>query len=385
MVAPKKVNEENKCICLVVHSLQAGGMERVMAELAHYFVKKEIANVHLILYGINRDIFYAIPEKVTLHSPPFAFDDSHRLRSTVKTLNYLRQKIKAINPDAVLSFGEYWNSFVLIATLGTGYPVFVSDRSQPDKSLGKVQDKVRKWLYPKAKGIIAQTEKAKKIFQSLYHHSNITVIGNPIREITQQEELIGKENIVLMVGRLIASKHQDKLIDLFVKINNPYWKLVIVGYDHLKQNHLHRLQQLVKQLGAEDKVVLAGKQNNVEQYYLQSKIFAFTSSSEGFPNVVGEAMSAGLPVVAFDCIAGPSEMIEDNENGYLIPLFNYEMFQEKLAELMLDENKREQFGFAARKSIERFAVDNIGEAFFRFILPDAVRGENNFGEINKTQ
>ena len=96
-------------------------------------------------------------------------------------------------------------------------------------------------------------------------------------------------------------------------------------------------------------------------------------------------MSAGLPVVAFDCIAGPSEMIEDNENGYLIPLFNYEMFQEKLAELMLDENKREQFGFAARKSIERFAVDNIGEAFFRFILPDAVRGEDNFGEINKTQ
>jgi GalNAc-alpha-(1->4)-GalNAc-alpha-(1->3)-diNAcBac-PP-undecaprenol alpha-1,4-N-acetyl-D-galactosaminyltransferase len=343
-------------------------MERVMAELAGYFAKKQQVEVHLILYGIKRDIFYALPDNVIIHKPSFIFDDNHRLKSVIKTLFYLRKTIKEIKPDTVLSFGEYWNNFVLMATLGLSFPVFISDRSQPDKSLGKMQDKLRNWLYPFAKGVIAQTEKAKQIYTSFYRHSNITVIGNPIRKIQIGEEVIERENIVLMVGRLISSKHQDKLIELFVKINNPEWKLVIVGYDHLKQNHLLRLQELVKELGAEDRIVLAGKQSNVERYYLQSKIFAFTSSSEGFPNVIGEAMSAGLPVVSFDCVAGPSEMIADNENGFLIPLFDYDLFQIKLSSLMEDNATRLDFGLNAEKSIQMFSVESIGEKFFQFIL-----------------
>lgn len=361
--------KEATCICLVMHSMQAGGMERVMAELANYFSKIEQVKVHLVLYGIKRDIFYPLPANITIHTPGFPFNDSRRLQSSLKTMAYLRKEIRSIRPAAVLSFGEYWNNFVLIATMGLGLPVFVSDRSQPDKSLGKMQDRLRQWLYPFAAGIIAQTEKAKQIYKLLYKHSNITVIGNPIRTIQPVPGMYTKEKIVLMVGRLIASKHQDKLIELFVQINNPEWKLVIVGYDHLKQMHMNRLKQLIQDLGASDRVILAGKQSNVEQYYLKSEIFAFTSSSEGFPNVIGEAMSAGLPVVAFDCVAGPSEMIIDGETGFLIPLFNYEMFREKLAELMHDKDKREQFGEAGRNSIARFSVENIGKAFCSFILP----------------
>jgi glycosyltransferase involved in cell wall biosynthesis len=362
------MNKNKKTICLVVHSLQAGGMERVMAELANHFAKKEAVTLHLILYGIKRDIFYSLPTGITIHQPSFPFDDSRRLASTLKTLLYLRKKIKEINPNAIVSFGEYWNNFVLLATLGLGYPVFVSDRSQPDKSLGKLQDRLRNWLYPFATGVIAQTETAKQIYQSMYSHRNITVIGNPVREIKNNGETYQSENIVLMVGRLIKSKHQDKLIEMFVDINRPGWKLVIVGYDHLKQYNMERLQALIKSLGAEDRVELAGKQSNVEQYYLKSKIFAFTSSSEGFPNVIGEAMSAGLPVVAFDCVAGPSEMIVDNENGFLIPLFNYSLFQQKLALLMNNDSLRENMGQKAKEYIKAFDVERIGDKFFDFIL-----------------
>lgn len=364
----EKLNRNYKNICLVMHSMQAGGMERVMAELAGYFARKSNVRVHLILYGIKRDIFYVIPAKVEVHKPVFAFNDNSRLISTVKTLMYLRRTIKRLQPDTVLSFGEYWNSFVLIATRGLILPVFVSDRSQPNKSLGKVQDMLRKCLYPFAKGVIAQTEMAKHIYHSMYYHSNITVIGNPIRAIQNSAGLVKKEKIVLMVGRLIASKHQDKLIELFVQINNPEWKLVIVGYDHLKQTNMKRLQDLVHSLGAADRVILAGKQKNVEKYYLQSEIFAFTSSSEGFPNVIGEAMAAGLPVVAFDCIAGPSEMITDNENGFLIPLFNYEMFREKLSLLMNNDLLRINMGSKASERIRNFDVEHIGDQFFKFIL-----------------
>jgi glycosyltransferase involved in cell wall biosynthesis len=192
------------------------------------------------------------------------------------------------------------------------------------------------------------------------------VIGNPIRSIVPQTA-IQREKVVLSVGRLIASKHHDELIRLFVRVRRPGWKLIIVGDDAIKQQNKSRLQALIEDLGATDCVELAGKRNDVENFYLRSSIFAFTSSSEGFPNVIGEAQSAGLPVVAFDCIAGPSDMIQDGENGFLVPLFNYELFAERLAALMDNSVLREQLGQAAQQSIRKFSADAIGEKFYTLL------------------
>ncbi len=361
-------NKKTK-ICLVIHSLQAGGMERVMSELASYFASQTKIETHLILYGLNREIFYPLPDNIIIHKPKFSFNNKKRLISTLKTILYLRKTISRINPASVLSFGEYWNSLVLIALLGKKLPVYVSDRCQPDKSLGKLHDKLRKWFYPRATGVIAQTEKAKQIYQSQFKHDNIVAIGNPIRKIEKRNN-IKRENLVLMVGRLIKSKHHDKLIEMFLNIANPDWKLVIVGYDHLKQKNSENLKKIIADNNAQDRVTLAGKQSDVEAFYLSSKIFAFTSSSEGFPNVIGEAMSAELPVVAFDCIAGPSEMIIDGESGFLIPLYDYELFEEKLRLLMENEKKRNEFGKKGRIIISKFNKDKIGAKTLNFILPN---------------
>ena len=357
-----------KKVCLVIPSLQAGGMERVMTELAWNFSSQQNLELHLILYGITREIFYAIPDNLIIHKPAFDFNNGRRLHSTVKTLLYLRKTVKRINPGSILSFGEYWNNFVLLALSGTRYPVFVSDRSQPDKSLGKLHDTLRRWLYPRARGVILQTEKAKEVYLSKHKHWNIAVIGNPVRIIVAGKEIDKKEKIVLMVGRLIETKHQDKLIEMFAKVSPPDWKLMLVGYDHLKQQHLERLKALANKLEVGHRVVFTGKQEDIEQVYLESSIFAFTSSSEGFPNVIGEAMSAGLPVVAFDCIAGPSEMITDGKDGFLVPLFNSDVFESKLADLIGNEALRESLGSNARKSIRRFSPDIICDTFLQFII-----------------
>lgn len=356
-----------KKLCLVIPSLQAGGMERVMSELSIYFAAKSDAEVHLILYGITREIFYPLPEEIIVHSPQFRFDNKWRLFYTLKTIFFLRITIKKIDPGSILSFGEYWNSLVLISLYGIKCPIFVSDRCQPDKSLGKLHDWLRIKLYPKAAGIIAQTQKAKEVYRSQFKHENIRVIGNPIIAFKVWDN-IEKENIVLMVGRLIKTKHQDKLIELFLRISKPGWKLVIVGYDHLKQNNSEKLKRLIADNHVEDTVILEGKQSDVQAYYMKSKIFAFTSSSEGFPNVIGEAMSAGLPVIAFDCVAGPAEMIRDNQNGFLIPLFDYNMFQEKLEILMDNEELRISFGAKARENIRQFSIDTIGEQYLLFLF-----------------
>lgn len=356
-----------KKVCLVIPSLQSGGAERVMSELLNEFYDDKTLDVHLIMYGMKPEIFYTIPKDIPVYTPSFVFDNRYRLYYTIRTLFYLRRQLKSINPDTILSFGEIWNNFVLIATAGSNYPVFVSDRCQPNKSLGKLHNFLRKKLYPHAAGIIAQTEKAKEVFEQMYSNKAICVISNPIRSINSPT-LINKENIVLSVGRLINSKHHDALIKLFVEINNPNWKLVIVGGDAIKQQNKKRLTQLIDSLGATKCVILAGTRNDVEHYYYKSKLFAFTSSSEGFPNVVGEALSAGLPVVAFDCVAGPSEMIVDGENGYLIPLFNYELFKNRLSHLMDDDVLRSKLSEQAAPSISKFSKSVIAQQFKDFIL-----------------
>jgi GalNAc-alpha-(1->4)-GalNAc-alpha-(1->3)-diNAcBac-PP-undecaprenol alpha-1,4-N-acetyl-D-galactosaminyltransferase len=355
-----------KKICLVIPSLQAGGMERVMSELAKYFVQKEHLEIHLVLYGITREVFYPIPKGIVIHKPEFQFDNRYRLFHTLKTILFLRRIIISIKPDSVLSFGEIWNSFVLFSMVGLKYPTFISDRCSPMKEYSKFHHILRKMLYPRAHGIIAQTHQAKEVYSKQFHHSNIIVIGNPIHEMSAGNTG-QRENIVLMVGRLIVSKNQDKLIEMFLRINMPGWKLVLVGYDHLQQSNFKRLESIVAQNNAESKVLLAGKQTDVENYYARSSIFAFTSSSEGFPNAIGEAMSAGLPVIAFDCVAGPSDMITDDKNGFLIPLNDYEMFQKKLEVLMKSADLRDTFGEDAKTSIKKFSLEIIGEQYLQLL------------------
>jgi len=353
-------------IAFLIQSLQPGGMERVMSEIIEFCSRKPEVKIHLVLFGIKRKIFYEIPKSIIIHKPDFEFDNTQRFWHMIKTIYFIRKTIKKINPNTILSYGELWNNLVLLALLNTPYSVFVSDRCQPNKSIGKLHDFLRKKLYKNATGIIAQTSIAKSIYEAEFvNNSNIKVIGNPIA----QQELVTtpREKIVLSVGRLIETKHHDELIKLFVKLNKPDWKLIIVGGDALKQNNSKVLNDLIKSLNAQGRVILAGNQKDVTSYYKKSSIFAFTSSSEGFPNVVGEALSFGLPVVAFDCIAGPSDMIQDSKNGNLIKLFDYEQFAKKLGLLMDDEALRLEMAEFAPISIRKFDKNKIGEEYYEFI------------------
>ena len=360
--------QENKIkIAFLIPSLQPGGMERVMSEIMDYCAKQANIEIHLVLFGLKREVFYEIPEKTILHKPKFEFDNSKRFWHTIKTIFFIRKTIKSIHPKTILSYGELWNNLVLLALLFTKYPVFVSDRCQPNKSLGRLHDFLRKNLYQNAKGVIAQTSQAKSIYEAgLVNNANITVIGNPI----QKQEAVNtpREKIVLTVGRLIESKHHDALIKLFVKINSLDWKLVIVGGDALKQTNRKNLQTLIDSLNANDKVRLAGNQKDVASFYKKSSIFAFTSSSEGFPNVIGEALSYGLPVVTFDCVAGPSDMILENENGHLVKLFDYDDFELKLSKLMRNDPLRELMSKNAPPTVKKFEKDTISNQYLDFIL-----------------
>jgi GalNAc-alpha-(1->4)-GalNAc-alpha-(1->3)-diNAcBac-PP-undecaprenol alpha-1,4-N-acetyl-D-galactosaminyltransferase len=343
-------------------------MERVMSKLASRFSKKDSLDVHLVLYGSTRKIFYVLPDNITVYTPSWQFDKQKRQLHGLRTVRFLRKTITAIKPDTVLSFGEMWNNIVLLSLRGTGLAVYIADRSQPNKNLGWFQNSLRRWLYPQAAGLILQTAMAENIYRKIYPSLHIKVIGNPIKQIAETaNEHPARENNILMVGRLIEGKHHDRLIKIFARINNPEWKLVLVGHSFAWQNVMEYCKDLAVQLGIGDKVIFTGEQANVEQYYLSSKIFAFTSSSEGFPNVVGEAMSAGLPVVSYDCLAGPAEMVRHSVNGFLVPVFDDVAFENSLRLLMGNENLREQYGTQAIQDMKKFAAENISGHFLEYI------------------
>jgi GalNAc-alpha-(1->4)-GalNAc-alpha-(1->3)-diNAcBac-PP-undecaprenol alpha-1,4-N-acetyl-D-galactosaminyltransferase len=147
------------------------------------------------------------------------------------------------------------------------------------------------------------------------------------------------------------------------------WKLVFLGDGPL----LAKAKQYVTDLGICDKVLFMGKKKEVELYYRKAKVFAFTSSSEGFPNALGEAMSAGLASISFDCVAGPSELIDDGINGFLIRGMNYELYRQRLKTLMENQEIRNSFRVKAKEKMEHFSIEYIGEKFYQFLFLNNIK------------
>lgn len=360
------INEKKRTICLIIHGLPVGGMEKVMALLANYFANKPQQSVHILLYGNSRNTFYVLNDKIAIHTPGYNYTEQKRIIYIIRTLQFIRKTVRKIKPDTILSFGEFWNNFVLTALIFSSNCIYISDRSQPGKDLGVFHNKLRKLLYPTASGFIVQTEFAAQVARKEHLNKNIAVIPNPIQLNSQSEKFV-RENIILFVGRIIKTKHIDRLISIYSNLAGQGWRLHIVGEDTQRQEEMKKIKKLISIYNLENEVFIFPFQNKLNNFYKRSKIFAFTSSSEGFPNVIAEALSNGLPVVSYDCISGPADMIINEKNGFLIPLFRDIEFEERLRLLMANEKLLIQMSFEASKSVERLKIDHIGETFYQFI------------------
>jgi len=338
-------------------------MERVMSQLAFYFSKYDDLKVYLVIMT-RSEKFYDLPKSVKVIEPAFNHKSYSRLIFTLKILFYVRKQLKRIKPDAILSFGGKYNAFVLISTMGLGLKVFISDRSRPSISYGHLLDFLNPLIYKKATGIVAQTKTAKDVLYKNTRHSNIKVIGNPISLIGKCHE--SKEKMILNVGRFIASKQQGLLVELFAKLEAPNWHLVFLG----EGQRLEIVKEKAKKLGIADRVIFAGNQIQIVDYYQRAAIFAFTSISEGFPNALAEAMSAGCACISFDCEAGPADLIDHKHNGLLIPMIKHQLYMDQLQLLVQDAQLREKFGIAAMEKAEIFELSKIGKQYHDFMLSD---------------
>ncbi|MFC5542454.1 glycosyltransferase family 4 protein [Ureibacillus suwonensis] len=165
-----------------------------------------------------------------------------------------------------------------------------------------------------------------------------------------------KNFILIFVGELNRNKHQDLLIKTVYKLKDkiPNMKLLLVG----NGNMFEKYNKLVCKLGLEEYVEFLGYRSDVPNLMIISDIAVSSSRREGLPVNVMEAMATGLPLIVTNC-RGNRDLVKNGKNGYLIEIDDVDSFVNKIEELYVSKNTRENFGKESRKNIEKYELKNV--------------------------
>ena len=351
-------------IAFHLNSLQQGGAERVVSNLANRFAKEGYEVVIATeWYGTDE---FALDQKVRRVHVGLTKEDENRSRISkmLRRIWYLRRFMKKEKPDVVVAFTRGVLYRALAAGIGTGIPVVISVRTDPVGHYDKKADKLRiPLLFPHAAGCVFQTEGAKAFFAP-YLQENSRIILNPLnpKYVGVPEPAVRTKDVV-QSGRLVDFKNQPMLIRAFLKVHekHPDYTLKIYGPDS-KDGTKEILESIIHENHAEDFVKLMGGSNTLEKDLADAALYAFSSDWEGLPNALMEAMALGLPVVSTDCpCGGPKTLIEDGVNGLLVPIMDEKAMTDGILRLIEDRELAERLGREARKISERANEDAVFE------------------------
>lgn len=210
-------------------------------------------------------------------------------------------------------------------------------------------------------------EEAREIMAGRNEHTQLVFMPNFLERYPEYVTFEGREKTVLAVGRLTEVKRFDLLVEQFIRLHPrmPDWKLRLIG----DGEDMPKLRAMVEAAEAGDYIELPGQRSNdqVSQEMLRAAIFAMSSRSEGFPFVLLEAQSCGLPIVAYDVRVGPGFLVHDGIDGFLVKEGERQSYEDRLVELMESAVLREGMGRAALEHAAQFSRDKVAEKWYRVI------------------
>ena len=315
-------------IVLVIDSLKPGGSERVACEMANYWA---LQGKRVSLVTFKNDLpFYSLQEKV--HYMALGIANSSRnwisgILNTYRRVRVLRRELKNLSPDVVIGFFADINSLLVVSAKTLRIPVVLSERNHPLYHRIPVRWRwMRRLLYPVADRLVLQTPDVERWYSR--YRIPTHVIPNPLRDLSRKEG--EKQHLIMAAGRLTHQKGFDLLLEAYARSGlYPEWQLVIAGEGQERVN----LENQASRLGISERVSFPGVLDDIDSYYRLASIFVLSSRYEGFPNVLAEAMAAGVPCISFDCPYGPAHMIRHNETGILVPAEDIKSLAENLSHL----------------------------------------------------
>jgi glycosyltransferase involved in cell wall biosynthesis len=350
-------------IAIVLPGLRAGGSEHVVSTIANHWVSCGHQVTIVTFEAENAVPYYTFDSKIRIINLGLSSELTsapNGARLALRRVWALRKTLKFIAPGVIVSFLRRTNIVALLATVGLGIPVIVSERNNPAlQPLGRTWSTLRQLLYPRAFGLVTMTSGAMNYFPPSMRRRS-WVIPNPVK-LPEGLRRLGSGKRLTAVGRLVPQKGFDQLIVAFGLIAQKYpdWTLTIWGEGPDRK----ALEKQRKELGLDDRIHMPGISKRPGSWLETADAFVLSSRFEGWGIVLLEAMAWGLPCVAFNCQWGPSEMIESGVNGILVPPGNVPALGEALSRVMGNAELANRLAKAAQTSTERFSHARVMSAW----------------------
>ncbi len=349
----------------------AGGAERVMTSLCSEFSRRNI-DTYFMTFDSESN-FYPLDEKVKVLRLNAGTKKMGKLEKylkipfiELKRKKRMKQFMKEIRPDVVISFMFMTNLIGWKCCRELGIPIILSERNDPLR-YGKKKRKIMKYVYSRADGFVCQSDVVKQICEENYGLDNIVVIYNPIGDDqVETAPVVERKKNIITVGRMIPQKNQAMLIRAFSKLPEEYsdYTLTIYGEGPLR----NELEKLVSELDLESRVSLPGVEKNAIKNHRDAALFVLPSDFEGYPNVLAEAMSNGLVSISSDFPSGTAQMmIEEAKNGYLFSVGNEEELVQTIIKALSDEKNYQEIQKECVKLFDQTRLSKIADRWLAYI------------------
>lgn len=325
-----------------------GGTERMTAWLSSMLSREHNVSV-ISLHMHNGEVFFPLAEAV-----------NHSSLQSVKTTAQIKEIRRFIRKNAI--------DVVINVDTGMGYIGILAAKRTPAKVItwehanffnnwnSRIFPYLRRYAARKSDAMVVLTERDKRNYENnIKRCVPVTAIANPSKKGAYSYD--SESKIILSAGLLGKIKRFELIVPIgkIVFDKHPDWKWALCGDGPEREN----LERAVREAGLEQNIIFRGSVSDMDTHYASAAMYVLTSEMEGLPMVLLEAKSHGLPIVSFDIETGPSDIVRDGVNGYLVESGNTDAMAEKICELIENSELRKQFSENAALDMDKFDEETI--------------------------